>query len=99
MSLLVVVAPLKEGARERASELLEQGPPFDLEESELVRHSVYLTDREAVFVFEAPGDRPPLRLQAENPELLVAAKAWRELIAGGPRKAQPVFTWERRKPS
>jgi hypothetical protein len=95
VSVLVLVVSLAEGARERASELLAEGPPFDLEASELVHHSVYLTDREAVFVFETPGDEPPLRLHAEDPELLVAAEAWSGLTAGGPRKAQPAFTWKR----
>lgn len=95
MSRLVVVVPLADGARERARELLEQGPPFDPAATHLERHSAYLTDREAVFVFETPGDEPPLQLRAEDPALLYAAEAWRDLMAGRPRKAQPVYSWER----
>jgi hypothetical protein len=55
MSRLVVIAPLRENARERAVQLLSEGPPFQLEETAFDRHQVYLTDREAVFVFEGPG--------------------------------------------
>lgn len=95
MSVLVVVVPLAEGAESRARELLEKGPPFDLPETDLERHAVYLSDREAIFVFETPGDEPPLRLRAEDPEVLYAAEAWRELVQGQPRKADPVFSWTR----
>jgi hypothetical protein len=95
MSRLVLVVPLADGAKDRARELLDQGPPFDPETTDLERHSVYLTDHEAVFVFETPGDEPPLELRAEDPALLGTAEAWRDLMAGRPRIAQPAFSWER----
>jgi hypothetical protein len=95
MSVLVLVVPLAEGARARAAELVEQGPPFDLEASELVRHSVYLSDQEAVFVFETPGTEPPLSLRVGDPEFFMGAEAWREVIAGRPRKAHQAFLWRR----
>ena len=49
MSRLVVVVPLKEGARARARELLEAGPPFELNDTAFDRHDVFLTEREVVF--------------------------------------------------
>lgn len=95
MSRLVLVVPLREGAAARARELLAEGPPFELETTELERHEVYLTDREAVFLFEAAGDQPPLRIQAGSPTLRTAAAAWRECMAGRPRKAETAFSWAR----
>ena len=95
MTQLVRVVPLKEGTAARARELLGEGPPFELETTELERHEVFLTDREAVFVFEAVGDAPPLRLQAGNPTLRAAATAWRECMAGRPRTAETAFSWTR----
>ena len=56
MSRLVVVVPLADGAKDRARELLDKGPPFDPNATGLERHSVYLTDHEAVFIFETPRD-------------------------------------------
>ena len=94
MSRLVVVASLKEGKRERARELLEQGPPFDLEATGFDRHAVHLTDREVIFVFEGPG-AGGLRLPGEDPDLWQAAAAWRECLAGGPRVARTAFFWQR----
>ena len=95
MSRLVIVVPLREGTKDRARALLEEGPPFELEETQLERHEVFLTDHEVIFVFEAPGDEPPLQLQAGNPLLRTAATAWKEYMAGRPRKAETAFFWER----
>jgi hypothetical protein len=95
MSRLVLVVPLREGTAARARELLAEGPPFELETTELERHEVFLTEREAVFVFETTGDAPPLRLQAGNPTLRTAAAAWRECMAGRARKAETAFSWAR----
>jgi hypothetical protein len=95
VSRLVLVVPLRKGAAARARELVAEGPPFELETTELDRHEVYLTDSEAVFVFETVGDEPPLRLQAGNPMLREAAAAWRECMAGRPRKAETLFSWTR----
>jgi hypothetical protein len=95
MSRLVLVVPVREGMSERVRELLAEGPPFELETTELERHEVFLTDREAVFVFETAGDAPPLRLRAGNPTLRRAAAAWREWMAGRPRKAETAFSWAR----
>jgi hypothetical protein len=95
MSRLVLVVPLKEGTVERARELLQEGPPFELETTQLERHEILLTDHEAIFVFEAPGDEPALELEAENPRLRRAAAAWREVMADRPRKAVSAFLWTR----
>lgn len=94
VSRLVIVAPLRPGSREQALRLLEHGPPFELGESGFDRHQVYLSDREAIFLFEADGDAA-LRLPAEDLELMRAADAWRECLAGAPRVASEAFSWER----
>lgn len=95
MSRLVVVAPLRPGMRARVEELLGEGPPFELEQTEFDRHRVYLTDHEAVFVFEGPGETATLDLPAESLDVLHAAAEWRECLAGRPRPAVTAFAWER----
>ena len=95
MSRLVLVVPLEEGAATRARELLRDGPPFELETTHLERHEVFLTDYEAVFVFETAGEAPALELEAGDPPRRKAAAAWREVMAGRPRKAETAFSWER----
>jgi hypothetical protein len=95
MSRLVLVAPLQPGAKERARALLAAGPPYDLEHTRFDRHHVFLSDREAVFVFEAPGAAATLEVPAEDPVLWNAAAAWSECLAERPRVAAPAFAWER----
>jgi len=94
MDQLVIVVPLKPGARAKARELIEQGPPFMLEETDFARHEVHLTDREVVFVFESPTG-PTLSLSGEDPELHRLADDWAALMDGRPRKAETVFAWTR----
>jgi hypothetical protein len=95
VSNLVVVLPLEEGAQERARALLADGPPFDLERTGFERHEVFLTDREFVFVFEAPGSPATLKLPGEDPSLWRVAAAWQPLMAGRPRKAETAYSWTR----
>lgn len=92
MSRLVVVAPLKPGAEARARELLNEGPPFDLEGSEFDSHEVFVTPQEVVFLFEG---QETLNLTAGDPGLLSAAKAWAECLEGRPRIARSAFSWKR----
>jgi hypothetical protein len=92
MSRLVVVAPLKLGAEARARELLDEGPPFDLEGSAFDAHEVFVTPQEVVFVFEG---NETLILTAGDPAIMRAAKAWADCLDGRPRIARSAFSWKR----
>jgi len=98
LSRVVVVLPLKEGARDRAAAVLEQGPPFDPEQVGLERHHVFLTGHEAIFVFEADETDAVDRLVGDT-TLWAAAAAWKDLVAGPPRLAQDVYSWVRAHPA
>jgi hypothetical protein len=89
----VVVLPLLEGAAARARELAAAGPPFDPAEAALARHELFVTESEAVFVFEAHSG-PALESLLADPGVWRAAAAWRELVAGPPRLATIAYTWE-----
>ena len=95
MSRIVVVVPLREGSQETARLLIADGPPFDLDASALERHEVYLTESEAVFVFEGPGAREEVERLVGDPGVLRAAVAWRECLAARPRIAERSFDWSR----
>ena len=92
MSRLVVVAPLKPGAEARARELLDEGPPFDLEGSAFDAHEVFVTPQEVVFVFEG---NETLSLTAGDPGIWRAAKDWADCLDGRPRIARSAFSWKR----
>lgn len=94
MSRAVVVLPLREGASERAAELLRGGPPFDPEKVGLQRHQVYLTESEVVFLFEAEAREAAAKLIGEG-RFWSAASAWSDLVAGPPRLADVSYSWIR----
>jgi hypothetical protein len=98
LSRVVVVLPLKDGAHERAAAVLEHGAPFDPEQVGLERHQVFLTEREAIFVFEADAADAVDRL-VKDPNLWGAAAAWTDLVAGPPRIAEETFSWVRAHPT
>lgn len=99
MERVAIVARLKEGAQARAGELLDQPPPFDLDESGLLRHSIYLSTGEVVFVFEGHQVEwivdDQLAGQFLHPVLAGALDAWRPIVDGAPRIARERFSWER----
>jgi hypothetical protein len=89
---LALVVPLKQGAKPKAESLLAQGPPFDPAELGLKSHEVFLTDREAVFVFEgAPAVL--LKQSAEDETIWDAAAAWKLLVEGSIRFAEWAYAW------
>ena len=94
MSRAVVVVPLREGANERAAKLLQGGPPFDPEEIGLERHQVFLSEREAVFVFEAESSEAAEKLMGEG-RFWSAASAWKDIVEGPPRLAEDAYSWVR----
>jgi hypothetical protein len=92
---LLVSVPLKEGALERARELIADGPPFDPDETALERHRVFLLEDEALFVFETGPSSRKLEDALARPDLWQGAGAWQELVAGVPRIAEDAYSWDR----
>jgi hypothetical protein len=98
MEQLAIVARLKSGMESRAAELIAKGPPFDLAETGIERHSVYLSATEVVFVFE--GDQVEWMVDELidgrwHYELHRAFEQWRPIVDGPPRIAPERFGWQR----
>jgi hypothetical protein len=91
---LLLIVPLKEGTEGAARTLIRSGPPFVPGEVGLERHEAYVTANEAVFVFETLEGDAVLRTVLTSAPVWEAASAWRELIAGPPRIAEAVYSWE-----
>jgi len=84
---LAIVVPIRPDAHDEMRRLLEAGPPFDPEElPKLDRYEAFLTTDAAVFLFDSEEGASALRQ---------AAAAWEELVAGPPRNAVQVYSWER----
>jgi hypothetical protein len=64
MHRFVITARLREGSAEKVAQILREGPPFDIAETSLERHEVFLSEGEVVFLFEgthAEEERRPSR--------------------------------------
>ena len=94
---LVVVLPLRPETGDRARDLLRHGPPFDPDEAGLERHQAFVSDTEAIFLFEAEAAEAVERL-ADDASLWEAAAGWTELVAGPPRLAPAGYSWTRPHP-
>jgi hypothetical protein len=97
MERVAIIARLEEGNEQRAIELVEAGPPFDLAESGIARHNVYVSSSEVVFVFEGPQVEwivDDLIDEPFNHELRQALDQWREIVVGQPRIAREQFGWQ-----
>jgi len=90
---VAVVVPLRKGKRDKAERLLDQGPPFDPAKMGLESHEVFLSDDEAVFVFNAPPGFSIQKLLADS-RVWASAASWHDVIGGTPRIARPFFAWE-----
>jgi hypothetical protein len=89
---IVVVIPLREGVQDQVRAVLDSGPPFDLEESGLRRHEVFLTEREALFVFDGAGE-DALRSLLADPGVRAAATVWAEFADGPARIGEEAYAW------
>ncbi len=96
---LLVVVPLRPGSREQVRTLLQQGPPFDPESVSLAQHEVFLTDREALFLFEVNGGPAAVGRLLGKPSVWKATAAWSKHLAGPPRVAEVAYSWQRPQPS
>jgi hypothetical protein len=92
---VAVVVPIRRGAAEAARRLVEEGPPFDLEELGFGRHHVFVSEREVVFFFEGESAAAAVDALSRSPGVLKAAVRWRGILAGRPRLAEKQFGWTR----
>jgi hypothetical protein len=94
MQRIVVIAKLKPDSLVAAGEILQAGPPYDPGDIGLVRHGVYLSGSEVVFVFEGPEVEQQLSRLLNDPATSAAFSEWAPLLEGTPSAAHELFFWE-----
>jgi hypothetical protein len=99
VSRVAVVVPLRPDALETARRLVDEGPPVDLADTTLESHAVFLSDREAVFVFEGPDVRAVVEQLIGEADVWAAATVWRGCLDGKPRIAEATYAWQRPEPA
>jgi hypothetical protein len=89
-----LVVPIDPAHHDAVCELVADGPPFEPREIPgLLRHEVFVSPHEAVFVFETDSGLEALETLLEDPTLWRSAAAWRTHVAGPPRLATAGFSW------
>jgi hypothetical protein len=92
---VAVVVPIRRGKVEEARRLVDEGPPFDVEQLGIERHHVFVSEREVVFFFEGESAAAAVDALSRSPDVLRAAVRWRGILAGRPRLAAERFGWAR----
>jgi hypothetical protein len=90
---VAVVVPIRRGTAETAKQLIDEGPPFDVEGLGLERHHVFVGEREVVFFFEGDSAAAAVDALSRSPGVLKAAARWRRILGGRPRLAEERFGW------
>lgn len=91
---VAVVARVRPGSRERATQILAEGAPYELDQAGFRRHSVFLAELAVVFVFEGSGVEGLVRDLVDDPTRSAAFSAWGPLLEGTPMLAREEFYWE-----
>ncbi len=92
---VILLAALKPGARERALELLEKATENEDNEAVTERQSVFLSDRDVIFLFEGEGARASVRELLNDPVRSTFLGSWLPLFAGPLHSAYEAFFFER----
>jgi hypothetical protein len=90
---LLVAVTLRPGKAEEAAELIRSGPPYELADTGLTRHGVYLSAQEAVFLFEGPSVERLVGRLVNDPVSAGMFSPWVGLTQGPPRLVLEHFAW------
>jgi hypothetical protein len=90
---IAVVVPLGPGRSEVVHEFLAEGPPFDPRRIGLESHKVFLTDREAIFVFDTVEGAHAFERILADPDFWDVVPAWEHNVSEEPRIGTIVYEW------
>jgi hypothetical protein len=93
---VVVRVPIDPAHTERVRALVRRGPPYDLSEVPgLEHHDVYVTDHEAIFLFEGADPGFAVERVMRDARVWRALEAWDDHVTGRPSVVEPDYTWSR----
>ena len=95
MQRVVVTARLVDGAEGEARKLIDVGPPFDLTDSGLEQHSVFVGNGLVVFLFEGIDPEKSLTELVNDPVHAAGFGVWASVLAESPRVAHETYHWSR----
>jgi hypothetical protein len=90
---VAVVVPIRSGTADAARQIIDEGPPLDIETLKLSRHHIFVGEREVVFILEGDDTAAAVDALAHSRGVLQAAARWHNILAGPPRLAEERFHW------
>ena len=90
MRHFLITVRVRRGSSQAVRRILREGPPFDLDETSLERHLVFLAGNELVFLFEGPHAEEEAGRLLARPTVFGQASRLRAHLAGRPRSRGPV---------
>jgi len=94
MERVVLVARLRDGARQRARELAASPLPNDPAADGFRRVAVFLSEKEIVFMFEADSAESIVRRILNDPVQSTAITPWLPLFDGPLRRTEEAYYWQ-----
>jgi hypothetical protein len=95
---VAIVAQLARDSHEQARRILEGGAQYDLADAGFERHSIFLAEDTAVFVFEGKAVGEAIRELLNDPTMSGLFSAWGPLLEGTPKLAHEEFYWDANPP-
>ena len=95
MDRVVLLARLKDGARDRAEQLLTDAARADAPQDAFERGTIFLTDREIVFLFEGADADETVRAILDDPVRSTVLTPWLPLFEGPLHPVRQAYSWER----
>jgi hypothetical protein len=94
----VLAARLRPDGRRRAEMLLAQHSALGAEELETAfdRHAIFLSETEAIFLFEGKGANEAVRALFNDPVRSTLMSQWLPLFDGPLHRVPETYLWERR---
>ena len=93
MDQVVLLARLKDGARERAEQLLTDEARANAPEDAFERGTIFLTDSEVVFLLQGANAAEACRAILNDPARSTVITPWLPLFEGPLHQAREAYSW------
>ncbi len=95
MHRFVILLACEKVRPRRSAQILREGPPFDIAETSLERHEVFISEGEVVFLFEGTHAEEEARRLMVGRSVIARVGRLGVHIDGEPCLPGEVFSWER----
>src|SRR5215210_3494387 len=93
MRYFLITVRIRRGSSAAVRRILREGPPFDLGDTSLERHMIFLAGNELVLLFEGHHAEEEVGRLLARPRVFGQVSRLGAHLAGRPRMPEEVFSW------